>query len=470
MKKRSELFFSLILVPVDFLMMIIGFVLAYWVRVHLYTIPVATPIGGYHYLKVITIVVPLWIVIFALTGLYNLQSTRTRLQDFGKIVVAVASGTMLLVLIDYFSDKTIFPSKSIAIYGLFFSIILVTFGRLIVRFIQRFLFRYGIGMHNLLLIGDKAQIKELISKLDLRRIGYRLINTTSIYKGVNWLKTIHKNHHIDEIIQLDFKSELEQLEIINFAVNNHIGYKFTPGVASLYKSAVTISKLGDTPMVELTHTPLEGWGRIVKGLTDLIASSLGLIILSPLFLVIGLVIKITDRGPVFYKHLRISRAGKKIKIYKFRTMYLRYCTGQDYSGRSDQQILSKLGDKKLVKEFAKEQKIKNDPRVTKFGRFLRKSSLDELPQLINVAKSEISLVGPRAITEAEIKRYGKKAGSFLAIKPGITGMWQVSGRSNISYPERVKLDVYYVENWSLWLDIKILFKTLVMILKGGDGY
>ncbi|MDP4038821.1 MAG: sugar transferase [bacterium] len=470
MKKRSELFFSLILVPIDFLMMIVGFVLAYWVRAHLYTIPIANPVGGYHYLKVILIVIPSWIVIFALTGLYNLQSTRTRLQDFGKIVVAVASGTMLLVLIDYFSDKTIFPSKSIAIYGLFFSIVLVTFGRLIVRFVQRFLFRYRIGMHSLLLIGDRVQIKELRSKINLKKIGYRLINTTSVYRGISWLKTINKHHHIDEIIQLDFKNEEQQLEIINYAVNHHISYKFVPGVTSLYKSMIIMSKLGNMPMVELTHTQLEGWGRIVKRIVDLVTSLLGLVILSPVFLIIAVIIKITDSGPAFYKHLRISRAGKKIKIYKFRTMQLKYCTGVGYSGKDDQQILSQLGSDKLVKEFEKEQKVKNDPRVTRFGRFLRKTSLDELPQLINALKGEISLVGPRAVTETELKRYGQKAGSFLAIKPGITGLWQVSGRSDINYDQRVKLDVYYVENWSLLLDIKILFKTFIMIIKGGDGY
>lgn len=470
MKKRSELFFSLVLIPVDFLMMVSGFVLAYLVRVHLYSTPVAIPVGGYHYLKILLIVMPVWIILFALSGLYNLQSTHSRLKDFGKILVAVASGTMLLVLIDYFNDVAIFPSKSIIIYGLMFSVILVVFGRMIMQLVQQFLFRFNIGRHNLLVIGKKDRIKDMKNNVNLADLGYKIINSSGEYHGISWLNKIAKRSHIDEIIHLDFKNEREQLDVMNFAINSHIIYKFVPGITNLYRSNVFMGRLGDMPIVELSHTPLEGWGRIVKRIFDFACSSFMLAILSPVFFIIGLIIKITDKGPVFYKHTRVSRAGKKINIYKFRSMYLKYCTGEIYSGKNDQQILAKLAGKKSADEFKKNQKLKDDPRVSGIGKFLRKTSLDELPQLINVLKGELSLVGPRPITTDELKHYGDKVSWFLAIKPGMTGLWQISGRNDISYDERVKLDVYYVENWSLWFDAKILFKTFLKVLKGGDGY
>jgi exopolysaccharide biosynthesis polyprenyl glycosylphosphotransferase len=405
-----------------------------------------------------------------LSGLYNLQSTRSRLKDFGKIVVAVASGTMILVLVDYFSDVAIFPSKSIIIYGLMFSIMLVIFGRLVMQIIQQFLFRFNIGKHNLLIIGSKSNIAHLKRNIRFSDLGYKVLAGSGKYQGVSWLKKISKSSHIDEIIHLDFKTEKEQLDVMNFAINLHIIYKFVPGVSSLYHSNVVMGKLGDTPIVELSHTPLEGWGRIVKRIVDLVASALALILLSPFFLIVAIIIKLTDKGPVFYRHTRLSREGKKIKIYKFRTMLVQYCTGEAYDGKTDQQILTEIAGKSVAEEFRKNQKLKRDPRVSKIGHFLRRTSIDELPQLINVLVGEISLVGPRPITEGEAENYGDKISWFLAIKPGMTGLWQVSGRNEISYDERVKLDVYYVENWSLWFDIKIIYKTLAKVIKGGDGY
>ncbi len=186
--------------------------------------------------------------------------------------------------------------------------------------------------------------------------------------------------------------------------------------------------------------------------------------------IIAIFIKIFDNGPVFYVHKRITRSGKPLKILKFRSMKQVYCTGGKYAGKTDLEILKTFNNPALIEEFKRDQKVKNDPRVSSIGRFLRKTSLDELPQLFNVLVGQLSFVGPRPIVENELSRYGDESGIFLHIKPGLTGLWQVSGRNDIDYVSRVKLDIYYIENWSIGLDITILLRTIPVVLFGRSGY
>ncbi|HVY53279.1 MAG TPA: sugar transferase [Gammaproteobacteria bacterium] len=474
MKKRSELFFSFLLVPIDFMMMIAGFALAYIVRVKIESKPVAHFTSGTHFLALIAILLPIWIIIFALNGLYNLSSTRRRFTEAAKVLVATASGVMVLIILDFFSKDPIFPSKSIPIYGFLFSFILILVARSILRSIQRYLFRYNIGVHNVLIIGNNKQSEELINLLSDKKSGYNVVNNT-IKAISNWditeIQHINKDHNLDDIIQVDQTlSDSNLIEIIAFSDQHHIAYKFVPSLAGIYKTNITTSTIQKIPIVELVQTPLEGWGRIVKRICDLFISAIGLIILSPLFLLITIIIKIIDPGPAFYRHRRIGKAGKEIDIVKFRTMYLKYSDGGKYSGKSAETILKELGNEELLDEFKKEYKLKNDIRVHPFGKFLRRTSLDELPQLINVFNGDLSLVGPRPIIESELSKYGKRSAQLLAIKPGITGLWQVSGRNDISYEERIKLELYYVEHWSIVLDIIILIKTGLLIIKGSNGY
>jgi len=474
MKKHSELLFSLLLVPVDFLMMIVGFAAAYLVRARLDNKPLAYHVGGLRYLEILAILLPLWIVIFGLQGLYNLSSTRRRLTEVIKVLVATASGVMILIIIDYFSRTPIFPSKSIPIYGFIFSFGLIIFGRFVSRALQRYLFRFDIGVHSVLILGETTQASELIEALSARNSGYNVVNNTT-KRPAKWtlaqIQSIHETHHIDEIIQTDQSIADDQLtQIIAYAEQHHITYKYVPNLAGIYRSNVTTVMLDNLPLVEMIQTPLEGWGRIIKRIFDLFISSIVLIILSPLILVIAVLVKLTDPGPVFYRHTRIGKGEKQIVVTKFRSMYVKYSDGGKYSGRSVEAILADLGDAQMLDEFHRDFKIKNDPRVTPLGKFLRRTSLDELPQLFNVLGGDLSLVGPRPVIKAELAKYGRQAAQLLAIKPGLTGLWQVSGRNDISYEERVKLELYYVEHWSLLLDIVILARTGLMILRGTNGY
>jgi lipopolysaccharide/colanic/teichoic acid biosynthesis glycosyltransferase len=195
-----------------------------------------------------------------------------------------------------------------------------------------------------------------------------------------------------------------------------------------------------------------------------------LIITLPFQIAIAILVKITDPGPIIYKHSRLGRNNNKIEVYKFRTMKAKFCTGPQFGGRTDEDILKQFG-KAQVEEFKKRAKLDDDPRVSKLGGFLRKTSLDELPQLWNILKGDLSLVGPRPIPYSEVELVGgeQKLARILTIRPGLTGLWQVSGRNNLDYAERIKLNIYYLENWSIWLDMRIIWKTAVILVSERNG-
>lgn len=485
MRKRSELFFNTILLPIDFLAVVVAFILAYYVRVKLEGRPVANPLGIVLFLKISLLILPVWIIIFALSGLYNLSSLRGRLEEIGKVFVAVSGGTMFMILVDFFSRQPIFPAKAVPIYGYGFSFVLVLFGRQLVRIIQRYLFKFNIGVHRVLLVGSGELAQRIAADMQQpRRSGFSLVGCVDSaaraaqrMKGVKHYRSFADavaafgDKGFDEIVQADSALGPEEvMELVNYASNHHLTYRFIPNQFGIYATNSSVSSLAGLPVVEIKQTPLEGWGRVVKRLFDLVGALLGLVLLAPLFGLIAVLIKLTDAGPVFYRHQRLSRVGKPVNILKFRTMKTKYSTGNGFSGQSDAEVFAAMGRPELAAEFAKEHKLRDDPRVTRVGRWLRRTSLDELPQLLNVLRGELSLVGPRPIVAAELERYGEGQAIFLALKPGLTGLWQISGRSDIDYDERVKLDIYYVENWSLLLDIKILLKTFIALWRRQGAY
>lgn len=193
---------------------------------------------------------------------------------------------------------------------------------------------------------------------------------------------------------------------------------------------------------------------IVKRIIDIIIGSIGLIICLPIFIIIGIIIKLDSKGPIFFKHKRIGKHGNKLEIYKFRTMI------------DNAEEAMKYFTEEQKKEFKENFKLENDPRVTRIGKILRKTSLDELPQIINILKGEMSIIGPRPIVETELEKYGKDKEKFLSVAPGLTGNWAANGRSDVSYEERIALELDYIENRSLMLDLKIFFKTIGSVLKG----
>lgn len=249
--------------------------------------------------------------------------------------------------------------------------------------------------------------------------------------------------------------------VYNQAIENHLDYQFIPDHSALFTSRHSVELLGAFPVINVHTTPLIGNGRVAKRVMDTVLGTLGIIVLSPFLLLIALMIKLSDpKSPVLFKQKRLTRFKKSISIYKFRTH------NRTYNGLSPEEAFIKMERPDLLKQYRDNgDQLIDDPRETRFGRLLRRTSLDELPQLFNVLKGDISLVGPRALVPAELENYEFKS-LILSVKSGLTGLAQISGRKDISFEERRKLDMYYVQNWSIWLDMQIIFRTIYMVLSG----
>ena len=274
------------------------------------------------------------------------------------------------------------------------------------------------------------------------------------------------NQFVDAEIVFALSSQelLNYSKLINVLQTKYAFVSIVPDIAGLPLYGVELNHFfgNDQLFLRLQNNLGRRFNRIIKRCSDIILSIFGIIILLPLLLIIAVLVRISTRSKtVIFKHQRVGLNGEHFYCMKFRTMH-----------ENSQEILENLlaNDEAVRQEWEKDFKLKNDPRITKIGKFLRKSSLDELPQLFNVLKGEMSLVGPRPIIDAELLRYGEDAYYYKLVRPGITGLWQTSGRNDIDYVTRVRLDVYYVKNWSLWYDFVILLKTFFVVIAKGGAY
>jgi exopolysaccharide biosynthesis polyprenyl glycosylphosphotransferase len=258
-------------------------------------------------------------------------------------------------------------------------------------------------------------------------------------------------------------SEEDNLALIDFCEEYKVDFKYVPNLFATLATNVRFRQVGGIPVVELLRTPLDGWGRIAKRAMDIIGAGAGLLVLSPFFAAVALCVAIDSPGTIFYHQTRIGRHKKSFEIYKFRTMYARYCTGESFGGQAalafEQQLRMKTNERS-----GPLFKMRHDPRITRIGRFLRRWRIDELPQLFNVIRGDMSLLGPRPHLPSEVVRYDRHHQKLFTIKPGMSGMAQVSGSSGLTFNQEAKLDIGYIETWSLWLDIILLLKTFRILL------
>lgn len=460
----------------DFLALVAAFVAAYILRTHLSSAPIAHPIHANTYLHIFLLLLPFWVLFFALTGLYSSSIQEKRFVELGRLLIGSFIGLLFVTSYAYFTNRIVFPSKLVPIYGFGLAFIFLVAFRNIARAVRARLYLYDVGITNLLLVGNTKITVELIDFLnDYRISGYRIVGVVAdkeqAAKRYPQLKVFSsfedaahdlKADDIHGIVQTElFASGARNNEILDYAQTNHISYRFVPGNSELFYGNIAVELFrSSVPVIAVHQTALIGWGRIVKRLMDVIFSAVMLIPGLPLMIIVALLVKLSDlRAPIFFKDPRLSRFGSVVKVYKFRSHK------RAYSGLTPEEAFTKIGRPELIKQYRDGgDQISNDPRISRIGGFLRRTSFDELPQLINILKGDISFVGPRALQPQELELHNKKD-LILAVKSGLTGLAQVSGRKDLPVPERRKLDLYYVQNWSLWMDLVIIAKTFRVVLE-----
>lgn len=467
--KKSELIFTAVLVPMDYLMLILAGLAAYGLRTSEFVAawrPVLfsfnLPFERYFSLTIWLALV--WLVIFALAGLYEIKRTGKIWSDFLGVAIAASAG-LVGIIIYIFIKREWFDSRFLILAAWILAIIFVSWGRMVVRLLQKYLVsRYHLGAHNVLVVGGDAISRDLIAEIkDRPAHGYWLVKQFQNLDLAE-IKNISQRSIVDDIILAnpDFPRE-DVLDLIDFCEERHINFKFIPNLFQALTSNVDFDTLGALPLIELKHTALDGWGQIIKRVVDVLGAILGLIIFAPVMALVALAVKLDSAGPAIYKNERVGPKGI-FNTYKFRSMKIEFCTGAGYDKTGG---ASRLEDELRARQSGRRGpvfKVVNDPRRTRVGRFLERASLDELPQFFNVLLGNMSLVGPRPHMPKEVAGYERWHKKVFNIKPGITGLAQISGRSEIDFDEEARLDIYYIENWSLKLDFKILFKTPLAVL------
>jgi len=479
MRRYNSKVYGLILILIDVLVLIAAFSVAYIVRVQYDSRPLLENVYAYDFLLTFLVIVPFWILIFALLGLYNQRTYNRRLVEWTKIALGVFIGILLIIGLEYIIDNTIFPARLVAVYALIGSFLLIVLEREVMRAIRTLRFKYGKGTKRLLIIGSSSITNDLAFSLaDTPRSGYEVVAVAGPKKILP--DGIHAHHysrleealkHLDvnditAIIQTDLYEDVQRNQkILAAAQIRHIDYSFVPAESEFYSGKNTVDVFLGYPMITVYQTPLIGWGSIIKRIFDFVVSLLAVIIFSPVFIILAILQKLLNPGTIFYVNQRLSRFSEPVKLLKFRTMT--HLPGFNSSNVDDAAEYRAMGREDLALEYERTNKApEDDPRIPAFGRFLRRTSLDELPQIFNVLKGDLSLVGPRPILPQEVKFTKRRAALLHSVKSGVTGLWQVSGRSELSFDERIELELFYAQNWTFLLDIKILFKTVLVVLRG----
>lgn len=464
--KRSEILLMFFQLPLDFLLLVAAGQTAYYLRFTHWAValrPVSFSITWPDFAQITVLAALGWIIIFAIVGLYSTDPNRKLWPDLVRVVLACSAGLSAIAVYVLFRQSP-FDSRFLVAVGWVLSILYVSAGRIVMRGIKAVMYRAGQGLHRMIIIGEPEE--SLLATLhDRRELGYEVVGvfphfTADVARIVAATKP-------DELLIMNPRvHEKETLQALDFCTEHNVVFKYSADLFSTYASNMVVNPLAGIPIVELKGTPLDGWGRVAKRLTDIVVSFLLIIIFAPLMLVIALLVWIETGRPIIYKNERVCIRGRKFFTLKFRSMYQKDSTGSQFGeagkkAEAREQELIKQRNSKVGPIY----KIANDPRVTPFGRFIRRWSLDELPQFFNVLGGSMSLVGPRPHQPREVEKYPSEHKRVLIIKPGITGLAQISGRSDLSFEDEIRLDVFYIERWSLMLDVIILLKTPFVIFK-----
>lgn len=408
------------------------------------------------------------VFLYAVLGLYEIYGKKDIVSTFTRLLFGVSMVLLSIITYYFFNEynRQALPqgvpiSRFVLATGGFVALYFVVLGRLFFWTLEQLLFQLGIGQINICVVGDlDGNISRKLSKSNsvAKFYAFKELNPENFKK----IQKLIKNQEIEELYLLQ---DFEKLgfSLAQMAERLKVNFIFSPVGVSQYQSfglvPITIEK---RLLLEIKHSNLDGWQVVLKRFFDIVFSLIFIIAFSWLYLIIALAVKLDSPGSIFYLSERVGPNGKVFKLWKFRRLRQEFCTSEDLPETLE-------FEKKLIKVKNHRPggvlyKIDKDPRSTRIGNFLEKTSLDEIPQFFNVLIGDMSLVGPRPHQPREVKRYKDHHYKVFNINPGLTGWAQINGRSELTFEEEVKLDVYYIENWSFWLDIFIIIKTPLAVL------
>ena len=414
---------------------------------------------------------PLWLGLLAVFGLYSPRYLMGGTEEYARAFNACTTG-ILLVIVVVFADPTVNIARGWLAAAWTLSIVLVCLGRFLIRRAVYRLRRHGYFVHRAAIVGVNGEARALAEELrNYKASGLNILgfianhswysrDEAPILGSLDDIGTTLQDHRISDVIvaatALDRRQLLDLFEEASALPD--VELRLSSGLYEVLTTGVRVKQAGFVPLMSLNKVRLEPMEAALKTVMDYTLATLGVIALLPVFAALALIIKLDSPGPVFYRRRVLGVCGKEFDAFKFRTMHV-----------NGEQILAFHPE--LQAQLRATQKLKQDPRVTRVGGVLRKYSLDELPQLFNVLLGQMSLVGPRMISPSEAALYGHLRTNLLTVKPGLSGLWQTSGRSDVSYEERIQLDMHYIRNYTIWRDLQILFiQTVPAVLKGRGAY
>ncbi len=469
MRQKSNVILKVMLVVGDAIALILSFASAYFIRVHLDPRPYVFNSELLSFTISIVFLVPIMLMVLASLGLYrkSVALGQKRLSEVVRLMLAAALTVSALIVYDYLVDGNLFPVRVVAIMAVPLSFLYLVVERFVIRHLVRQMFKKDFAVKRAIIIGNHQNTEYLANYIAaMPECGYRLAGVVAAKKYIpgdlkakqySSLKEALRRARADVIFQTDEKSTKY---VYKQALTRHLPYYFVPSETALSSHFGSLELIGNTPAVMVMVTPLTGGYVVTKRLFDIFISLVGIVLGAIPMAIVWVILKCQNPlAPAIYTSERLTQYDRKFKCYKFRSMRA------EYSGMTPEQAFKKMGKPELIKKYRENgDQLEGDPRITKFGEFIRQTSLDELPQLFNILKGDISLIGPRALLPDELRSYGDRS-LILSVKSGLTGFAQVSGRRNISFEERRALDIYYVRNWSMALDAEIFFRTIGMVLK-----
>lgn len=424
------------------------------------------------YINIMIYAIPIWVAIFAVSGLYNPQNLLGGTREYALLFNATTLGMFLIISVGFlFPDELIFARGWVILFWLM-AFGATTIGRFGIRRLVYALRKHGHFQNPALIIGANQESSMVAEQFrNWRTSGIRVLgyvsdkNSPIMGEGIKHLggladldKTI-KKFGITEIILTS--SALRQEEILllfrKYGTSNQVHLRMTSGLYEIITTGMQVKEDGLVPLLTINKSRMNGSDQAAKLFIDYAIAIPVVLVLMPFFALVALLVKLDSPGPVIYRRRVMGVNGREFDAFKFRTM------------RTDSDEILR-NHPELMLEYQENFKLKNDPRITRLGAFLRKTSIDELLQLFNVLRNEMSIVGPRMICPEELSKYNEWGLNLLTVKPGITGLWQVRGRSDVSYDERVRMDMFYIRNWTIWMDIQLIIQTIPAVLSRRGAY